>query len=131
MTTPESPASVGQQLKQRRERLDFTQAALAAELGITVNAVSNAERDRSKIIRGKRSGWEKALRLKGGSISRAYTDGTPIEPLEGADSERGYPDPDSPKEVAVWRMTMLSEADRRQLIDDHRARETERRRRTG
>lgn len=112
----EPPTSVGQQLKDRREALDLTQEALAQSIGITSRSVSATERDETEIRRSKRPIWEKALRLKAGTISRAYRDGSPIETLDSAPEAPPYPDPSNPKEVAAWAMD-LSESDRRELID--------------
>ena len=112
---PEPPNSVGHQLAKRREELDLTQGTLAGRVGVTVTAISNAERGRATISRGKRPLWEKALHLKAGTISRAYRDGSPIEALEPVPDDRPYPDPSDPAEVAAWTMD-LSESDRRELI---------------
>lgn len=130
-TPPEpSPDSVGQQLRDRREYLDLTQESLARRIGITARSISSTERDETEIRRGKRPAWERALHLKPGTINRAYREGTPIEPgaPESTEQERPYPDPASPKEVAVWAMP-LSEADRRELIDLVRANEAQKRNR--
>jgi len=120
MTSPENPpTSVGQQLKARREALDLTQPALAARVGVGPSTISLTERDRTEIQRGKRPLWERALRLQPGTISRAYKDGSPIEPAD-ATTETPYADMTNPKEAAVWAMD-LSESDRREIIDAVRA----------
>lgn len=130
MTSPsESPSSVGQQLRKRREALDLTQPALARRIGIDPSTVSVTERGHTEIQRGKRPAWEKALQLRPGTISRAYRDGTPLEVADTADHPP-YADMSNAQERAVWEMD-LSEDDRRTLIDIVRkAREEERRKHT-
>jgi DNA-binding XRE family transcriptional regulator len=91
--TPSPPLLVGQQLKRRREELDLTQGTLANLVDVTVTSVSSAENERSTISRGKRPAWERALNLIPGTISRAYRDGTPIEPADNpADMKASRPD---------------------------------------
>lgn len=119
-TSAESPPTVGQQLRQRREALDLTQGALANRLGITVTSISSAENDRAAIRRGKRSDWERELQLAAGTISRAYDHGDPIKPA-GTTDEPPYADLTDAKEAAVWAMD-LPEADRIEIIDAVRAR---------
>lgn len=125
--TPEPPIPVGQQLRQRREELDLTQEALAQRIGITAATVSVTERGQTEIRRSKRPAWERALQLKAGTISRAYKNGTPLEPADSP-TEPPYADMSNPKEAAVWAMP-LSEADRRELIDLVRQQEARKRRR--
>lgn len=117
--TPGTPTPVGEQLKTRREELDLTQGALAAQVSVTVTTISSAENGRSTISRSKRPLWERALRLAPGTISRAYKDGTPIEPAE-TPVEPPYANLADPKERAVWEMD-LPETDRREIIDAVRA----------
>jgi len=107
---------VGKQLARRREELDIPQGALAQMAGVTVTSISKAENDRVAIRRGKRSDWEQALRLKPGTISRAYDGGSPIEPLEESASMPPYADLANPRERAIWELK-ISEADRRTIID--------------
>lgn len=124
-SSEDTAAQVGRQLAHRRDELDLTQDAVARGVGITVNAVSMAERGRSTISKGKRARWEQVLRLKPGTIGRAYRDGSPIEALpEQSEPQRPYPDPADPLELAVWDMP-ASEADRRLLIDALRKRRAE------
>lgn len=123
----EPPTSVGRQLAARREELDLTQETLARRIGIATPTVSVTERGHTRIRRGKRADWERALGLKAGTISRAYRDGTPIEATDTAD-EQPYADLSDPQERAIWEMN-LSEDDRRTLVDILRAgKERERRR---
>lgn len=117
--TPELPHSVGQQIRARREALDLTQPALARRIGVDPSTVSSTELDKTTIQRGKRPAWERALNLKPGTISRAYRDGTPIEPAT-ADTQGVYADLTDPHERAVWEMS-ISEDDRREMIDILRA----------
>jgi transcriptional regulator with XRE-family HTH domain len=107
------PTPVGQQLAARRDELDLTQDALARRIGITAATVSNAERGRTEINRGKRSKWEQALRLKPGTIGRAYRTGTPLERL---DDDPSFADLSDPYERAIWEMD-ISEDDRRVVIE--------------
>ncbi|MGW6603293.1 hypothetical protein [Streptomyces sp. NPDC055036] len=125
--TPALPTSVGQQLRARRVQLDLTQGALAGLIGIDSSTVSVTERDRTEIQRSKRAAWERALRLRAGTISAAYTQGTPLEPADTTASEQPYADMTDPKEAAVWAMD-LSEADRIEIIDAVRARAAQQRR---
>lgn len=124
-SAPEPAPSVGQQLKSRREELDKTQGALAGDVGVTVNAISNAERDQSQISRSKRPLWERSLRLRPGTISRAYATGTPVEPVDddtpaaAGDDEDQVPaevDLDDRHERSVWEETTLSREDRLEMI---------------
>lgn len=117
--TPEPPHSVGQQLRARREALDLSQPALAQRAGIDPSTVSATERDKTEIQRGKRAAWEKALALRPGTITRAYAEGTPIEPAH-ADQQPAYANLADPDERAVWDLK-ISEADRRDMIDLLRA----------
>lgn len=112
--TPEIPPSVGQQLRQRRESLDLTQPALAGRIGIDPSTVSVTERDRTEIQRGKRAAWEKALQLTPGTITRAYADGTPLEPATPTE-QTAYADLNDPHERAISEMN-ISEADKRDMI---------------
>ena len=75
-----SPLVVGQQLARRRNDLDLTQDGLAKRIGVSARTVSAIERGMNSIQRGNRATWESALRLKAGTISRAYRDGSPVEP---------------------------------------------------
>lgn len=112
--TPESPTSVGRQLKLRRQALDLTQPALASRIGVGPSTVSLTERGRTEIQRGKRAAWEQALDLKPGTITRAYSSGTPIEPAEST-NQAPYVNLADPHERAIWELN-LSESDRRDLI---------------
>lgn len=112
--TPGPPLPVGQQLKERREELDLTQGALANLVGVTVTSISSAENGRSTISRGKRPTWEQALQLKSGTISRAYRDGTPLEPATPTE-QTAYADLNDPHERAISEMN-ISEADKRDMI---------------
>lgn len=76
---PASPAAVGQQLAQRRTDLDLTQDQLAERIRVRARTVSAIETGKNSIQRSSRSTWEQALRLKPGTISRAYSEGSPIE----------------------------------------------------
>lgn len=122
----DAPLRVGQQLASRREELDLTQGALAGLIGITVTSVSAAERARATISRSKRPLWEQALRLKPGTISRAYREGTALEPATPAqpEPERPYADMSDRLERTAWEMP-LSVEDRKLIID--MLREAERR----
>lgn len=114
MSPPDAPHQrVGQQLAARRDQLDLTQDALGRRIGVTSTSVSNAERGRNEITRSKRSKWEQGLRLKPGTLGRAYRNGTPLEPL---DDDEIYADLNDPYERAIWEMD-LSEDDRRTIID--------------
>lgn len=124
---PDPPTSVGQQLRRRREALDLTQGALAKIIGIDASTVSVTERDRTEIQRSRRQAWERALRLKPGSITRAYTGAGDLEP-DDAPAEPPYADMTDPKEAAVWAMD-LPESDRREIIDAVRARASQQRQR--
>ena len=116
-TPPPSTPTVGQQLARRREELDLTQDALARLIGVTAPTVSVTERGHTEISRGKRPAWERALRLKPGTISQAYRDGTPVDP---APDQPPYANLADPHERAIWEMK-ISEDDRRTLIDILRA----------
>lgn len=120
MSADAIPPPVGQRLAQRREELDLTQEALARLIGITSATVSATERGRTEIQRSRRAAWERALQLVPGSITRAYKDGTPLEPAD-VPAEPPYADMSDPVEAAVWGME-LSVADRIELIDARRAR---------
>lgn len=111
-----APPSVGKQLARRRKSLDIPQSALAAMADVTVTSISKAENDLVAIRRGKRSDWERALRLKPGTISRAYDTGTPIEPLDDAPPAEPYADMTDEYERAVWHIA-IPEEDRRRIID--------------
>jgi transcriptional regulator with XRE-family HTH domain len=78
-----SPAAVGRQLARRRNDLDLTQDQLAERIGIRARTISAIERGNNSIQRSNRSTWERALQLKPGTISRAYAEGSAIEPAEG------------------------------------------------
>lgn len=119
MTTDPGPTSVGQQLKLRREELDLTQEALARQVGIAAPTVSQTERDITKIQRGKRGRWEEALQLKTGTITRAYAGEEALVPAD-VTPDQAYANMADRYERAIWTMR-LSEADRRTLIDIHRA----------
>ncbi|WTC56889.1 transcriptional regulator [Streptomyces cellulosae] len=120
---PENTAEVGRQLAARREALDLTQQAVAADIGITVTSVSAAENGRSTIMRGRRPLWERALRLKTGTISRAYATGAPLEPAESpGDADPSLVDPD---ERVIWEMD-IPERYRRDIIDILRSAKRER-----
>lgn len=108
-TTP-----VGQQLAARRDELDLTQDALARRIGITTTTVSATETGRTKISLGKRGAWETALRLKAGTIGRAYRTGAALE-VQADDSDT-YADMTDRYERAIWEMA-ISVEDRRTLID--------------
>lgn len=114
----DAPNRVGQQLARRREDLDRTQGAVAADIGITVTSVSSAERGRATISRSKRPLWEQALQLKAGTISRAYRDGTDLEPLPAAvpQQEAPYADLSDHLERTAWEMP-LSVEDRKAIVD--------------
>jgi len=83
MSAEPSMAAVGQQLQARREDLDLTQGEVGQRVGIRGETVSAIERGRNAISRSKRAAWEVVLRLKPGTITRAYKDGTPIEAASG------------------------------------------------
>lgn len=114
----DAPTRVGQQLARRREDLDLTQGAVATEVGITVTSVSSAERGRATISRSKRPLWEQALRLKPGTISRAYRDGTDLElaPEPTPQQEAPYADLSDRLERTAWEMP-LSVEDRKLIVD--------------
>lgn len=114
----DAPLRVGQQLASRREELDLTQGALSGLIGITVTSVSAAERGRATISRSKRSLWEQALRLKPGTISRAYRDGTALEPapIPEAQPEPPYADMADRLERTAWEMP-IGVAERKLIID--------------
>lgn len=109
---------VGQQLARRREDLDLTQDALVRLIGITVTSVSAAERGRTTISRGKRAAWEQALQLKPGSLTRAYRDGSDLEPLPSpaTEPERPYANLSDPLERTAWEMPLPVEQ-RRLIVD--------------
>lgn len=72
-------ADTGNKLAARREDLDMTQEQLAQRINIRSTTVSAIERGRNAITRSKRGAWEAALRLKAGTITRAYNDGAELE----------------------------------------------------
>ncbi|MFE5090646.1 helix-turn-helix domain-containing protein [Streptomyces sp. NPDC056638] len=118
MKRPENTTEVGRQLATRRESLDLTQQMVATGIGITVTSVSAAENGRTVIMRGRRPLWERALRLKAGTISRAYATGTELEPADspGEQGPPGYADMSDPYERVIWEMN-LPEEQRRDIID--------------
>jgi transcriptional regulator with XRE-family HTH domain len=118
MSQSPDPASVGQQLARRREELDLTQEALARRIGISTPTVSVTERGHTQIRVSKRTGWENALGLKAGTISRAYRDGTPIEIADELKEPRDLPyaDMSDRLERTAWEMPL--ELDQRKLIID-------------
>lgn len=119
MTTPETPTSVGKQLKARREALNLTQAVLAALVNVDAGSVSGAERDTREITRGKRASWENALRLVPGTITRAYQEGTAIEVLDNA-----VPEVDANLDDEVERAALalnVTAAEKQMLIGLYRA----------
>lgn len=117
MTPPDdTPTRVGRQLAQRREDLDLTQGAVAGHVGITVTSVSSAERGRTTISRSKRPGWEQVLKLKPGTIARAYRDGGDLEPDLTLVQEQPYADLSDRLERTAWEMPVSVE-DRKQIID--------------
>lgn len=111
---PENTAEVGRQLAARREALDLTQQLVAADIGITVTSVSAAENGRATIMRGRRPLWERALRLKPGTISRAYATGSALEPDDAPSG--GNPPPVDPDERLIWEMD-IPESYRRDIIE--------------
>jgi transcriptional regulator with XRE-family HTH domain len=113
---PPATNTVGQQLAKRREELDLTQEALARLVGVTAPTISVTERGHTEIRRGKRPDWERALRLEAGTISRAYRERTPVEPVAPASGSESYADLSDPHERAVWEMK-TPEEDRREMID--------------
>lgn len=127
MSSPPAPTTVGQQLADRRERLDLTQDALARLIGVTAPTISVTERGHTEIRRSKRPAWERALQLKSGTISQAYRDGTPIEDAPASD-DTPYADLADPHERAIWEMN-ISEDDKRTLIDILRSDRQQQRRR--
>ncbi|MGW1324828.1 helix-turn-helix domain-containing protein [Streptomyces antibioticus] len=113
----DAPLRVGQQLASRREELDLTQGGVASQVGITVTSVSAAERGRTTISRSKRPLWEQALRLKPGTISRAYRDGTDLEPApEPAAQPAPYADMADRLERTAWELPIGVE-ERRIIVD--------------
>lgn len=107
------PTPVGQQIAERRDELDLTQEALGRRIGVTSATVSNAERGRTEINRSKRPKWEQALRLKPGTIGRAYRTGSRLERL---DDDESFADLSDKYERAIWEMD-ISEDDRKTIID--------------
>lgn len=109
---------VGQQLAARRMALDLTQQLAADRIGIRSTAVSAAERGLNQIQRSRRGDWERVLRLKPGSISRAYATGAPLEPADtpGDQGPPVYADLSDPHERAIWE-TDIPEEQRRDIID--------------
>lgn len=118
MSQPDdSPTPVGQQLADRRDELDLTQARLAQAIGVTTTTISATENGRTQISRSKRPLWEQALSLQPGTIGRAYRTGSRIEPLDAELSPATpYADLSDTSERAIWEMR-ISEEDRRTLID--------------
>lgn len=128
MTSEDIAPAVGQQLKKRREDLDLTQQEAAKRIDITSTTVSSTERGLTRISRGKRGEWERAYLLKQGTISRAYAEGTPLEPLPGG-PEEPYADLSDPHERAISEWPGMSEQDKRAMIGILRqVRQEERRR---
>lgn len=111
------PPLVGQQLAKRRDQLDMTQELLARRIGITSATVSATERGKTVISRSKRPAWEQALRLRSGTIGRAYREGSRIEPLDEGPPAEPYADLSDPHERVIWERTSMSEEDRRDMID--------------
>lgn len=118
MSQPDdSPTPVGQQLADRRDELDLTQARLAQAIGVTTTTISATENGRTQISRSKRPLWEQALLLQPGTIGRAYRTGSRIEPLDAElPPAAPYADLTDKSERAIWEMR-ISEDDRRTLID--------------
>lgn len=115
MSQPDDPPlPVGRQLAERREELDLTQESAARRIGVTATTVSATERNRNEISRSKRPAWEQALRLKPGTITKAYRTGSAIEPLN--DEDQLPADMSDPHERAIWEMD-ISEDDRRTMIE--------------
>ncbi|MFI6337803.1 helix-turn-helix domain-containing protein [Streptomyces sp. NPDC050535] len=112
----DAPHQVGQQLARRREDLDLTQDAVSRLIGITVTSVSSAERGRATISRSKRATWEQALQLKPGTLTRAYRDGSDLEPLPPPEPERPYADMSDQLERTAWEMPI--DVEHRRLIVD-------------
>lgn len=106
-----SPAAVGRQLARRRANLDLTQDQLAMAVGVRSRSISAIERGSNAIQRSKRSAWEKALRLKPGTISRAYEDGSPLEPADISltDSAHAQDDITVEREPTLAEMTQMLE----------------------
>lgn len=114
----DSPRRVGPQLAQRREDLDLTQDAVSRQVGITVTSVSSAERGRTTISRSKRPLWEQALQLAPGTITRAYRDGTDLQPAPppGSPQEQPYAEMSDRLERTAWEMPLPVE-ERKLIID--------------
>lgn len=115
---------VGRQLAARREELELTQTDVGRVAEVSSTTVSAIERGKNEIRRTARRRWEAALHLHPGTITRAYRDGTPLEPAPGVEFARlpsAYADLGDEHEAAVWAMQGISEADRRTLIDILRA----------
>lgn len=129
--TPDTPTRVGEQLRDRRKRLDLTQGALARRIGIDASTVSVTERGQTQIQRGKRTAWEQALELQSGTITRAYTDGTDLEPVTPTSLAPPYADMTDRHERAIWEMENLPVAARRTMIDILRSDRAEESRPTG
>lgn len=109
--------TVGRQLAARRTALDLTQQLAADRIGIRPTAVSAAERGLNQIQRSRRTDWERALRLKAGTISRAYAIGADLEPADTTDQgPPAYADLSDPYERAIWEME-IPEDQRRDIID--------------
>lgn len=118
MPSDDAPIRVGQQLARRREDLDLTQGAVSQLVGITVTSVSSAERGRATISRSKRPIWEQALQLKPGTLTRAYRDGSDLEPVDTPrpQPEQPYADMSDRLERTAWEMP-LSVEDRKLIVD--------------
>jgi transcriptional regulator with XRE-family HTH domain len=122
MSDDASPADVGRQLAQRRDDLGLTQDQLAKCLPISARTVSAIERGVNAIQKGNRREWERVLKLKPGSIGRAYTTGAPIEVLDDADDSSGGPEPTVAELAAqVAELTAKVEAVLRRLNDQGKA----------
>lgn len=111
-----APPTVGTQLARRRKSLDIPQGTLATMASVTVTSISKAENDLVAIRRGKRPDWERALRLRPGTISRAYETGSPIEALDDIPPAEPYADMTDEYERAIWQIA-IPEEDRKRIID--------------
>jgi transcriptional regulator with XRE-family HTH domain len=81
--------NVGQRLLRRRRELEMTQEAVARAAGVTVTTVGAAENGRNVIRVSRRAGWETALHLAPGAISRSYREDTELETV-APDAGRGW-----------------------------------------
>lgn len=81
---------VGRWLRQRRDELKLSRDQLAQMLELDPSSITNAEG--GKRVPRFKSSWEDGLRLVRGSLTRAYLDGTPLEPLpdDGRDNMPQY-----------------------------------------